>query len=81
MAKTCWDGPDKMPTKIWDGQNANHRKKSGQNANFWLAFCLVGILSGWHFVLPPQKHPQALKSAAEVVITTNSIWDIFWDTL
>ena len=44
-AKTCWDGLDKMPTKNWDGQNANHRKKSGQNANFWLAFCPVGILS------------------------------------
>ena len=42
-----------MPTKNWDGQNANHRKKSAQNANLWLAFCLVGILPGWHFVLPP----------------------------
>ena len=42
-----------MPTKNWDGQNANHNKKSGQNANLWLAFCPVGILSGWHFVLPP----------------------------
>ena len=28
-------------------------KKSGQNANLWLAFCPVGILSGWLFVLPP----------------------------
>ena len=44
-----------MPTKNWDGQNANHNQKFGQNANLWLAFCLVGILSGWHFVLPPLK--------------------------
>ena len=55
---------DKMPKHVemvrtqcqpesWDGQNANHRKKSGQNANLWLALCPVGILSGWHFVLPP----------------------------
>ena len=44
-AKTCWDVPDKMPTKNWDGQNANHRKKSVQNANLWLAFCPNGILS------------------------------------
>ena len=44
-----------MPTKIWDGQNANHRKKSGQNANFWLAFRPVGILSGWHFVRTPLR--------------------------
>ena len=57
-AKTCWDVQDKMSTKNWDGQNANHRKKSGrnanhrkksgQNANLWLAFRPVGILSGWH---------------------------------
>ena len=59
-AKTCWDFQDKMSTKNWNGQNANHRKKSGRNANqklafcpdffLWLAFCpsqiLVGILSG-----------------------------------
>ena len=44
-----------MPTKNWDGQNANHNQKSGQNANLWLAFRPVGILSGWHFVLPPQQ--------------------------
>ena len=43
----------KCQPKSWDGQNANHRKKSGQNANLWLALCPVGILSGWHFVLPP----------------------------
>ena len=43
----------KCQPKIWDGQNANHREKSGQNANLWLALCPVGILSGWHFVLPP----------------------------
>ena len=34
-----------MPTKTCDGQNANHNKKSGQNANLWLAFRPVGILS------------------------------------
>ena len=43
----------KCQPKIWGGQNANHRKKSGHNANLWLALCPVGILSGWHFVLPP----------------------------
>ena len=43
----------KCQPKSWDGQNANHKKKSGQNANLWLALCPVGILSGWHFVLPP----------------------------
>ena len=40
----CWDGLDKMPTKNWDGQNANHNKKS-------LAFCPVGILSA-HLLVP-----------------------------
>ena len=49
-----------MPTKNWDGQNANHNKKSGQNANLWLAFRPVGILSGWHFVLPPFAHHRPL---------------------
>ena len=43
----------KFQPKSWDGQNANQRKKSGQNANLWLALCPVGILSGRHFVLPP----------------------------
>ena len=43
----------KCQPKSWGGQNANHRKKSGQNANLWLALCPVGIMSGWHFVLPP----------------------------
>ena len=43
----------KCQPKIWDGQNANHRDRSGQNANLWLALCLVGILSGWHFVRTP----------------------------
>ena len=50
-AKTSWDGPDKMPTKNWDGQNANHNKKSGHNANLWLAFRPVGILSAHHLNL------------------------------
>ena len=55
---------DKMPKRVamvwtkcqpksWDGQNANQRDKSGQNANLWLALCPVGILSGWHFVRTP----------------------------
>ena len=44
-AKSCWDGPDKMPTKNRDGQNANDNKKSSKNANLWLAFCPVGIFS------------------------------------
>ena len=43
-AKTCWDALDKMPTKNWDWQNANHNKK-----------CVVGILSGWHFAHTPNK--------------------------
>ena len=52
----------KCQPKSWDGQNANHRNKSGQNANLWLALCPVGILSGWHFVrtplllLPPSRY-------------------------
>ena len=33
----------KCQPKSWDRQNANHKKKSGQN----------GILSGWHFVRTP----------------------------
>ena len=47
-----------MPTKNWDGQNANHNKKSGQNANLWLALRPAGILSGWHFVRTPQATNQ-----------------------
>ena len=43
-------GTDKMPTKSWDGQNANHRKKSGWHL-VWLAFCPVGILS-YHPIQP-----------------------------
>ena len=52
-AKTFWDGPDKMPTKKLGRTKSQPQKKSGQNANLWLALCPVGILSGWHFVLPP----------------------------
>ena len=37
-------GPDKMPTT---------EKKSRTKCQPRLAFCPVGILSGWHFVLPP----------------------------
>ena len=44
-AKTCWDGPDKMPTKNLGRTKCPHRKKSGNNANLWLALCPVGILS------------------------------------
>ena len=50
-AKTCWDGPDKMPTKKLVRTKCQPWKKSpGQNANLgWhfvrLAFCPVGILS------------------------------------
>ena len=40
----------KCQPKSWERQNANHRNKSGQNANLWLALCPVGILSDWHFV-------------------------------
>ena len=37
-------GPDKMPTM---------EKKSRTKCQPRLAFCPVGILSGWHLVLPP----------------------------
>ena len=62
----------KCQPKSWDGQNANHRKKSGQNANLgWhyvrLAFCPVGILSYhlWGGSIPlsvqhKHKHPHPL---------------------
>ena len=40
--KTCWDGPDKMPTKNWDGQNANHNKSLDNMPTF-----------RWHFVRTP----------------------------
>ena len=39
-----------MPTKSWDGQNVNHRKKSGWHL-VWLAFGPVGILS-YHPIQP-----------------------------
>ena len=42
----------KCQPKSWDGQNANHRNKSGQNANLWLALCPVGILSA-HLLSAP----------------------------
>ena len=62
----------------WSGQNANQKvgpdkmpttdKSHGQNANLgWhfvrLAFCPVGILSGWNFVHTPFKILYATKSA------------------
>ena len=48
-AKTCWDSPDKMPTKKF-GRTKCQPQKKGQTK------CQpsVGILSGWHFVLPPR---------------------------
>ena len=44
-AKTCWDGPDKMPTKKLGRTKCQPQKK------IWTK-CqpLVGIMSGWHFV-------------------------------
>ena len=53
----------KCQPKSWSGQNANHRKKSGQYANLWLALCPVGILSGWHFVLPPVSQGMHARSS------------------
>ena len=45
----------KCQPKSWSGQNANHEKKSRTKCQPRLAFCPVGILSGWHFVLPPTQ--------------------------
>ena len=64
----------KCQPKSWDRQNANHRNKSGQNANLWLALCPVGILSSWHFVRTPftipsqQSHMQPLPNAMKLFI-------------
>ena len=33
-AKTCWDGPDKIQTKEWDGQNAKHKKSPDKMPTF-----------------------------------------------
>ena len=49
-------GPDKMPTM---------EKKSRTKCQPRLAFCPVGILSGWHLVLPPQNLPQLQKKSEE----------------
>ena len=43
----------KCQPKSWSGQNANHRQKSRTKFQPRLAFCPVGILSGWHFVHTP----------------------------
>ena len=43
----------KCQPKSWSGQNANHRQKSRTKCQPRLAFCPVGILSGWHFVHTP----------------------------
>ena len=48
-------GTDKMPTTEKSPDEMPTTEKSGQNANLWLAFRPVGILSGWHFVLPPTR--------------------------
>ena len=62
-AKTCWDGPDKMPTKKLIRTKCQPQKKShGQNANLgWhfvrLAFCPVGILSYHHQGAAPARPP------------------------
>ena len=63
----------KCQPKSWDGQNANHRKKSGQNANLWLALCPVGILSGWHFVLPPVSQVFLRVSERQVKTLSNIV--------
>ena len=64
----------KCQPKSWDGQNANHRKKSGQNANLWLALCPVGILSSWHFVLPPfQPQWELLSKTHNVFLAAPSL--------
>ena len=44
----------KCQPKSWSGQNANHRKKSYTKCQPRLAFCPVGILSGWHLVHTPK---------------------------
>ena len=44
-AKTCWDGPDKMPTKKLGRTKCQPQKKIRTKCQ-----PLVGIMSGWHFV-------------------------------
>ena len=44
-AKTCWDGPDKMPTKKLGRTKCQPQKKVRTKCQ-----PLVGIMSGWHFV-------------------------------
>ena len=45
-AKTCWDGPDKMPTKkLIRTKCQPQKKKSRTKCQPRLAFCPVGILS------------------------------------
>ena len=48
-ARTCLDGPDKMPTT----EKSPDKMPTFGRHFVWLAFCPVGILSGCHFVLPP----------------------------
>ena len=52
-------GPDKMPTT---------EKKSRTKCQPRLAFCPVGILSGWHFVLPP------LEKGSFLVTDSDDFW-------
>ena len=47
-AKTYWDGPDKMSTKKLGRTKCQPQKKVRTKCQ-----PLVGIMSGWHFVLPP----------------------------
>ena len=44
-AKTCWDGPDKMPTKKLGRTKCQPQKKVRTKCQ-----PLVDIMSGWHFV-------------------------------
>ena len=60
------DAPPRIEMR-WSGQNANQKvgpdkmptmeKKSRTKCQPRLAFCPVGILSGWHLVLPPKNAP------------------------
>ena len=70
----------KCQPKSWDGQNANHRKKSGQNANLgWhyvrLAFCPVGILS-YHLVSRELINESQTRDKQLIVFQVKSIPDV-----
>ena len=57
-AKTCWDGPDKMPTKKLGRTKCQPLKKGRTKCQ-----PLVGIMSGWHFVRTPSKRTFGAKNA------------------